>query len=57
MNMQPIFIELPSESMQEIYRRIQQVAESDLSFFIMGETGVGKEGRGTMHTQKWSATQ
>lgn len=44
MNMQPIFIELPSEPMQEIYRTVQQVAESDLSFFIVGETEVGKEG-------------
>ncbi len=44
MNMQPIFIELPSAPMQEIYRTIQQVAASDLPFFIMGETGVGKEG-------------
>ena len=44
MNMQPTFIELPSEPMQNIYRTIQRVAESDLSFFIMGETGVGKEG-------------
>ena len=44
MNAQPTFIELPSESMQEIYRTVQQVSESDLSFFIVGETGVGKEG-------------
>lgn len=44
MNMQPIFIELPSAPMQGIYRTIQQVADSDLPFFIMGETGVGKEG-------------
>ena len=44
MNMQPAFIELPSEPMQDIYRTVQQVADSDLSFFIMGETGVGKEG-------------
>ena len=44
MNMQPIFIELPSAPMQGIYRTIQQVAASDLPFFIMGETGVGKEG-------------
>ena len=44
MNMQPIFIELPSAPMQEIYRTVQQVADSDLPFFIMGETGVGKEG-------------
>ena len=29
---------------QEIYRKVWQVAESALSFFIMGETGVGKEG-------------
>lgn len=44
MNMRPTFIELPSEPMQEIYRTVQRVAESDLSFCIMGETGVGKEG-------------
>ena len=44
MNTQPTFIELPSASMQEIYRTVRQVAESDLSFFIVGETGVGKEG-------------
>lgn len=44
MNIPPIFIELPSEPMQDIYRTIQQVAASDLPFFIMGETGVGKEG-------------
>ena len=44
MNMQPTFIELPSESMQDIYRTVQQVVASDLSFFITGETGVGKEG-------------
>ena len=44
MNTQPTFIELPSAPMQEIYCTVQQVAESDLSFFIMGETGVGKEG-------------
>ena len=41
---QPTFIELPSAPMQEIYCTIQQVAESDLSFFLLGETGVGKEG-------------
>lgn len=44
MNMQPTFIELPSVPMQEIYHTVQQVANSDLLFFIMGETGVGKEG-------------
>ena len=44
MNMQPAFIELPSEPMQDIYRTVQQVVASDLSFFITGETGVGKEG-------------
>ena len=42
--MYPTFIELPSAPMQEIYCIVRQVAESDLSFFIMGETGVGKEG-------------
>lgn len=44
MNMHPTFIELPSKPMQDIYRNIQQVAAADLSFFISGETGVGKEG-------------
>ena len=44
MNMQPTFIELPSAPMQEIYHTVEQVADSTLSFFIMGETGVGKEG-------------
>ena len=44
MNMQPTFIELPSEPMQDIYRTVHQVSDSDLSFFITGETGVGKEG-------------
>ncbi len=43
MSMQPTFIELPSEPMQSIYRTVRQVATSDLSFFITGETGVGKE--------------
>lgn len=42
--MQPTFIELPSAPMQEIYHTVEQVADSTLSFFIMGETGVGKEG-------------
>ena len=44
MNMQPAFIELPSEPMQDIYHTVQQVVASDLSFFVTGETGVGKEG-------------
>ena len=44
MNTQLTFIELPSAPMQDIYRMVQQAGESDLSFFIMGETGVGKEG-------------
>ena len=44
MNIGSTFIELPSTPMQAIYRTIQQVADSDLSFFIIGETGVGKEG-------------
>ena len=44
MNTAPVFIELPSAPMQDIYRTICQVVKSDLSFFITGETGVGKEG-------------
>ena len=44
MNIPPTFIELPSEPMQDIYHTVQQVVASDLSFFVTGETGVGKEG-------------
>ena len=44
MSTQPTFIELPSASMQGIYRKVQRLAGSDISFFITGETGVGKEG-------------
>ena len=44
MNQQLAFIELPSTPMQEIYKKIQQVAPSNIPFFITGETGVGKEG-------------
>ena len=44
MNTMPVFIELPSALMQDMYRTIRQLVRSDLSFFIIGETGVGKEG-------------
>ena len=44
MNKAPVFIELPSAPMQDMYRTIRQLVGSDLSFFITGETGVGKEG-------------
>ena len=44
MNQQSTFIELPSAAMQEIYKKIQQTATSNIPFFITGETGVGKEG-------------
>ena len=44
MNTAPVFIELPSAPMQDMYRTIRQLVRSDLSFFITGETGVGKEG-------------
>ena len=44
MNTAPVFIELPSAPMQDIYRTIRQLVGSDISFFIAGETGVGKEG-------------
>ena len=44
MNTVPVFIELPSAPMQDIYRTIRQLVGSDLPFFITGETGVGKEG-------------
>ena len=42
--MPPVFIELPSAPMQDIYSTIRQLAASDIPFFISGETGVGKEG-------------
>ena len=38
------FIQLPSVPMQTIYKTIQQVVQSNIPFFITGETGVGKEG-------------
>lgn len=44
MNTTPVFIKLPSPPMQDIYRTICQLIGSDISFFITGETGVGKEG-------------
>ena len=44
MNTAPVFIELPSAPMEDMYRTIRQLVGSDLSFFITGETGVGKEG-------------
>ena len=44
MAQQPIFIQLPSPPMQAIYNTIQQVKGAKISFFIIGETGVGKEG-------------
>lgn len=44
MNRQSTFIQLPSAPMQTIYKTIQQVVQSNIPFFITGETGVGKEG-------------
>lgn len=44
MTQQPIFIQLPSSPMQAIYNTIQKVKGAKISFFIAGETGVGKEG-------------
>ena len=44
MNRQSVFIELPSVPMQAIYSTIQRIIESNIPFFITGETGVGKEG-------------
>ena len=44
MNLQSAFIKLPSTPMQEIYSTIEKVVESNIPFFITGETGVGKEG-------------
>ena len=44
MNRQPTFIQLPSAPMQTIYRTIQKIVQSNIPFFITGETGVGKEG-------------
>ena len=44
MQRQPAFIQLPSAPMQTIYKTIQQVVNSNIPFFITGETGVGKEG-------------
>ena len=43
MQQKPVFIELPSGPMQVIYNTIQQVGQSNIPFFIIGETGVGKE--------------
>lgn len=39
-----IFIQLPSPPMQAIYNTIQKVRGAKISCFIIGETGVGKEG-------------
>ena len=44
MQQQSVFIQLPSVPMQTIYKTIQQVVQSNIPFFITGETGVGKEG-------------
>ena len=44
MSEQSVFIELPSVSMQRIYKIIRKVGRSKIPFFITGETGVGKEG-------------
>ena len=44
MKRQSAFIQLPSASMQTIYRTTQEIAKSNIPFFITGETGVGKEG-------------
>ncbi|RKU19098.1 hypothetical protein C6500_11735 [Candidatus Poribacteria bacterium] len=41
---QPTFIQLPSPPMQRIYNIIQRIKGTKISFFITGETGVGKEG-------------
>ena len=44
MNGQSAFIQLPSESMQTIYKTTQKIVKSNIPLFITGETGVGKEG-------------
>ena len=44
MNQQSVFIELPSVPMLAIYNTIQRIIESNIPFFIIGETGAGKEG-------------
>ena len=44
MQQQSVFIQLPSVQMQTIYKTIQRVVQSNIPFFITGETGVGKEG-------------
>ena len=44
MNRQSAFIQLPSISMQTIYKTTQEIVKSNIPFFITGETGVGKEG-------------
>ena len=44
MKRQSAFIQLPSASMQTIYRTTQEIVKSNIPFFITGETGVGKEG-------------
>ena len=40
MQQQSVFIQLPSAPMQTIYKTIQQVVQSNIPFFITGETGV-----------------
>ena len=44
MNGQSAFIQLPSASMQIIYKTTQEIVKSNIPLFITGETGVGKEG-------------
>ena len=44
MNRQSAFIQLPSASMQTIYKTTQEIVKSNIPLFITGETGVGKEG-------------
>ena len=44
MNRQSAFIQLPSASMQIIYKTTQEIVKSNIPLFITGETGVGKEG-------------
>ena len=44
MKRQSAFIQLPSASMQTIYKTTQEIVKSNIPFFITGETGVGKEG-------------
>lgn len=41
---QILFAELPSSSMQSLFRYTNKVAATDATILIMGESGVGKEG-------------